>query len=285
MNIQMNTAATTMRELQKKIDTIANNIANVNTTGYKRQGVSFSDALVQSMEKQAGPNEIGRQTQNGLRIGAGAIISQTTTKSGQGSILETNRPFDFMLQGETVYFRVSTDAAGGENTYYTRDGSFHLRPTADPGQLNLVTSSGRFVLDSNDRPIVMDDDVASVTMGGDGRVIVTYKDPTKAPTEFQFSIAEITRPDLLERAGGNLFTLSGDEVEHISDGSIRLFEFGDGEQSSTAVGIRQGVLEISNVDLTEEMTELIATQRLLQSQGRAISFADDMMGLVNNMRG
>ncbi|MCD8510249.1 MAG: flagellar hook-basal body protein [Bacillus sp. (in: Bacteria)] len=284
MNIQMNTAATTMRELQKKIDTIANNIANVNTTGYKRQGVSFSDALVQSMEKQAGNNETGRQTPNGLRIGNGAVITQITTNNRQGNILETNRPLDFMLQGETVFFRVSSNATGGENTYYTRDGSFQLRPTDDPSQLYLVTTSGQYVLDSNGQPIVIDDDFSDVTMGGDGSVIVTYKDPAKASTEFQFSIAEITRTDLLERAGSNLYTLSGDEAVHITNGFLRLVELGDPEQSST-IGIRQGSLEISNVDLTEEMTELIATQRLLQSQGRAISFADDMMGLVNNMRG
>lgn len=279
MNIQMNSAASSMRELQKKIDTIANNISNVNTTGYKRQEANFADALVQSFEKQAGPLEAGRQTSNGIRIGAGATVSQIALRTNQGSAVQTGRELDFMITGENGYFRVESEG----NTYYTKNGSFQLTPDAAGNQLNLVTSGGEAVLGANNQPITIDSDYDKITVNENGTLEVTYKTAGKPADTYQLSIAEINRPDLLQKTGGNLYELPGTEAEQVANGTLQVLNLADGNDGSIRVG--QGALEMSNVDLTTEMTELIATQRLLQSQSKAISFADDMRGLVNTIRG
>lgn len=280
MSIQMNTASTSMRELQKKIDIIANNISNVNTTGYKRHEAIFSDALVQSIERQAGPqHEIGRLSPNGLRIGAGVTVSQTALRTEQGAILTTDRPLDFMIHGNAGYFRIASEG----NTYYTKDGSFQVEPIPNSNQVNLVTSSGDSVLGSNNQPISFDSDYDNIKISNNGTLEVSYKDPAKQPTQYQLSIAEINRPNLLEKIGANRYRLPGTEAEQLANDTLQVVNLA--EQNDESMRIIQGALEMSNVDLTEEMAELIATQRLFQSQGRAISFADNMMGLVNTIRG
>ncbi|WP_311195599.1 flagellar hook-basal body protein [Planococcus sp. 107-1] len=280
MNIQMNSAATSMRELQKKVDVIANNISNVNTNGYKRQEANFSDTLVQSITRQAGANnEIGRVTPNGLRVGSGVRVTQTSLRNEQGSIQQTDRPLDFSIQGDSAFFRVASEG----KTFYTKDGSFQVQPVLNSNQVNLVTSNGDAVLDSNNNPISFDNDFASIKADQNGNLQVTYKDAGKQPTQIQLSIADINRPNLLEKVGGNRYQLPGTEAEQVANGTLQVVDLS--QQNNKNFRINQGSLETSNVDLTEEMTELIATQRLIQSQGKAISFADDMMGLVNTIRG
>lgn len=276
----MNTASNTMGELQKKIDSIANNIANVNTNGYKRQEASFSDALVQSIEKQVGPqNEIGRITPYGLRIGTGAILSQTATRNEQGAIRQTDRPLDFMIQGESAYFRVASEG----NTFYTKDGSFQVQPVLNSNQVSLVTANGDAVLGADNQPIVFDNDYDSIQLTGNGTLEISYKDPAKQAAEIQLGIAQINRPNSLEKIGDNLLRLTGTEAEQLANGNLELIDLS--QQNDGSISIKQGALEASNVELADEMTELIATQRLFQSQGRAISYADDMMGLVNTIKG
>ncbi|WP_053360843.1 flagellar hook-basal body protein [Bacillus sp. FJAT-27251] len=280
MSIQFHSAATTMRELQKKVDTIANNISNVNTTGYKRREASFSDTLVHSIERQAGPqHELGRNTPLGLRVGSGAKMAQTILRSEQGSVLKTDRPLDFMIEGSSGFFRV--DAGGG--VQYTRDGSFQLQPVLNSGQVRLTTSSGNSVLGNNNLPIIFDGDYDTIKADANGTIQVTFKDSAKPAAEFQLSVARVNRPGILEKTGSNLFQLPGDEAEQIASGTLQVINLAQGNDGS--ITVKQGALEASNVDMGEEMTELVATQRLIQSQGRAISFGDDMMGLVNTIRG
>lgn len=269
-----------MSELQKKIDVIGNNIANVNTTGYKRQEASFSDALVQSIEKQVGPqNEIGRTTPFGLRIGAGAILSQTAVRNEQGSLRQTDRSLDFTIQGESAYFRVASEG----NPFYTKDGSFHVQPVGNSTQMSLVTASGDAVLSANNQPIVFDADYDKIQLDENGSLQISYRDATKPPTKVQLGIAQINRQNSLEKVGDNRFRLIGTQVEQLASGNLQLLDLSQVNEAN--VRIQQGALEMSNVDLADEMTELISTQRLFQSQGRAISYADDMMGLVNTIKG
>lgn len=280
MNIQMNSAATSMRELQKKVDVIANNISNINTNGYKRQEVNFSDTLVQSIMRQAGAdNEIGRVTPNGLRVGSGVHISQTSLRNEQGSIKQTDRPLDFSIQGSSAFFRV---VSGGKISY-TKDGSFQVQPVLNSNQVNLVTANGDAVLDRNNNPISFDNDFADIKANQNGTLEITYKDAAKPSTQIQLSIANINRPNLLEKIGGNLYQLPGTEEQQAANGTLQVLDLS--QQNNNGIRVNQGSLEMSNVDLSEEMSELIATQRLIQSQGKAISFADDMMGLVNTIRG
>lgn len=269
MNIQMNTASSTMRELQKKIDSIANNVANVNTHGYKKQEANFSDALLYSVTKQAGTaNEIGRSTPNGLRIGGGALVSEGITRHSQGSLQETGRELDFALQSPNTYFRI----ANGEENYYTRNGSFQAEAIPGSDRLALTTASGDSVLDANGQPITIGAGYREMSLGTDGVVTVSY-DNQPAET-FQLGTAKVNRPALFEKDGDNRYRLPGTQAEQTAAGVLELID----------VPMTHRFLETSNVDMTAEMTELIATQRLFQSQGRAISYADDMMGLVNTMK-
>lgn len=272
----MLTASSTMRELQKKVDIIANNISNVNTIGYKKQEANFSDTLVYSIRNQIGNSaDIGRMTPNGIRIGTGAKLNQTNLRTEQGSIQQTNRELDFMITGENGFFRVASEG----KTYYTRDGSFQLQPVLNSNRVNLVTSSGESVLDRNNVPISFDGDYEKISVNAQGNLEVSFKDPAKQPVQFQLSIAEIHNPNLLEKVGGNKYQLQGEEVDLIANGTLTV------DPQNSSFSIKQGALEMSNVNITDEMTELITTQRLLQSQSRAISYADDMLGLVNSMRG
>jgi len=235
---------------------------------------------VQSIEKQVGPqNEIGRITPYGLRIGTGAILSQTATRNEQGSIRQTDRPLDFMIQGESAYFRVASE----DNIFYTKDGSFQVEPVLNSNQVSLVTANGEAVLGADNQPIVFDNDYDSIQLTGSGTLEISYKDPGKPVTEIPLGIAQINRPNSLEKVGGNLFRLTGTEAEQLANGNLQLIDLS--QQNDGSISIKQGALEASNVELTDEMTELIATQRLFQSQGRAISYADDMMGLVNTIKG
>lgn len=280
MNIQMNTAGNSMRELQKKVDVIANNISNVNTNGFKRHEANFSDTLVRSITRQAGAeNEIGRSTPNGLRIGSGVKVAETSLRNEQGSLKQTGRDLDFNIQGSNGFFRVASEG----NVFYTRDGSFQAQPVLNSNQVNLVTSNGDAVLDINNNPISFDSDYSAIKVNENGLLEISYKTPGKPADEIQLSIADISRPNLLEKAGGNRYQLPGTEGEQIANGTLNLVDLS--QQNNGTIRIGQGALEMSNVDLTEEMTELISTQRLIQSQGKAISFADDMMGLVNTIRG
>lgn len=280
MNIQMNTAANSMRELQKKVDVIANNISNVNTNGYKRQEANFSDTLVQSITKQAGAEyEIGRVTPNGLRIGSGVKIAETSLRSEQGAVQQTGRDLDFILQGSTGFFRVASEG----KIFYTKDGSFQAQPVLNSNRVNLVTANGDAVLDINNNPISFDSDYSGIKVSENGTLEISYKSPGKPADQIQLSIADISRPNLLEKAGSNRYQLPGTEGDQIGNGTLRIVDLS--QQNNGSIRIGQGALEMSNVDLSEEMTELISTQRLIQSQGRAISFADDMMGLVNTIKG
>ena len=138
MNIQMNAASSSMRELQKKIDMIANNVANVNTTGYKKQEANFADTPPHSVNKQAGPaNDIGRSTPNGLRIGGGTLLSDGITRHSLGQMQETGRELDFAIDSPNSYFRTSNE----EGIYYTRNGSFQAEPIPGSGRLALVTAT------------------------------------------------------------------------------------------------------------------------------------------------
>lgn len=291
MNIQMITATTTMRELQKKVDTISNNIANMNTVGFKSSGSTFHDLLTQNIKNQPhAQKEIGRETPYGLRVGHGAKLGQTTMRFGQGTIQETGRPLDLMIEGETGWFRTSrewVDAEGNPRaeTSYTRSGAFNLQPNPNnPDQLQLVTPQGHAVLDNLGLPVSFDSDFEHMEIDSAGTVRVSYQGVNQQDL-FQLSLAQIHRPDLLEAMGENRFRLTGDDQQLIDEGIITLIDLNELDASERPFSIRQGALELSNVDLTHETTELMVAQRLMQFQARSLSIADDMMGIANSIRG
>lgn len=291
MNIQMITATTTMSQLQKRVDMISNNIANMNTVGYKRRETTFQDVLTQNIKNQPhAQKEIGRETPYGLRVGHGAKLGQTTLRYGQGAVQETGRSLDLMIEGDTGWFRTLREWVDSEGnpiteTSYTRSGAFHLQPNPNnAGQVQLVTPQGYAVLDNLDLPISFDSDFEHMEIDAQGRVLVSYQGYDQ-PQTFQLSLAQIHRPDLLESMGENRFRLTGDDQQLIDEGIITLIDLNELNANERPFAIRQGALEMSNVDLSHEMTELMVAQRLMQFQARSISIADDMMGIANSIRG
>ncbi|MDO6656357.1 flagellar hook-basal body protein [Anaerobacillus sp. 1_MG-2023] len=264
MNIQMATASSSLSQTQKKIDTIANNIANVNTAGYKSREATFQNLLTQTYANQTGEaTEPGRETPENLRVGFGSKIGLTTLRNEQGSAQETGRDLDVMLEGENVYFRTQN----GDSIHYTRDGSFELQN--QNGTLSLVNSSGNPILDTSGNAITFNSDPAKLAISDTGEIVAT--DATGNEQTYQLSIVKINRPEALTNVGGNEFSLQDNE---------QLELVAPGEEFKT----RQGFLEMSNVDLANETTEMISTQRLLQFQSQAIKMADEMMGLANTIK-
>lgn len=282
MNRTMMTAANTLNQLQSKIDQISNNIANVDTTAYKKTQTSFNDLLTQSFDNQ--PNESkekGRLTTPGLRQGTGAMLSQSQLVLSQGAIKTTDRNLDAALTKEDQFFTVSVQDGKGVNTRLTRDGAFYLSPNAnDPDQMMLVTSAGHQVLDENGDPILIDGNITDIKISEDG--VLTVNTEEYGSESFGLGIVSVTKPQFLDRLGGNLLGLPENiDGLDVSVDDIMTALTGD---SRNQIAVRQGALESSNVDLSKEMSDLINVQRSYQFQSRSITMADQMNGLINGIR-
>ncbi|MCK1994509.1 flagellar hook-basal body protein [Peribacillus muralis] len=282
MNRTMMTATNTLNQLQSKIDQISNNIANVDTTAYKKTQTSFNDLLTQSFNNQ--PNESkekGRLTAPGIRQGTGAMLSQSQLVLSQGAIKTTDRNLDTALTKEDQFFTVSVQDSKGSNTRLTRDGAFYLSPNANnPDQMMLVTSAGHQVLDEKGNPILIDGNITNMKISDNG--VLTVDTEEYGSESFGLGIVSVKKPQFLDRLGGKLLGLP----ENINNLGVTVDDImtsliGD---SRDQIAVRQGALESSNVDLSKEMSDLINVQRSYQFQSRSITMADQMGGLINGIR-
>ena len=279
MSRMMITASNTMGQLQKKLDTVSNNIANSETTGYKQKQAYFSDLLTQEFNNQERvEKEKGRLTPNGIRVGVGAAMSQSKLNTEVGTIIKTGRDLDVALNKENLYFWVRVQNGANAETRYTRDGAFYLSPAGD--QLQLVTSEGHAVLDEENEKILIGEDMKKITFEPDGRIRVVYQN-NRAET-IDLAIISVEKPQFLEKVSDNTFTLPNNMAQlGVTENEIYTPLTG---ALRNQVSLTGGALEQSNVDLSAEMTELIQVQRQYQFQSRAVSMADQMMGLVNGIR-
>ena len=279
MNRTMLTAANTLGQLQTQMDMISHNMANVETTGYKRSQSSFNDLLTQQFTNQPSETkEIGRQTAIGIRQGTGAKISQAQLVLAQGSLKTTERDLDAALTKEDQFFMVNVQDGNGSKVRLTRDGAFYLSPSqGNPNQMMLVTSAGNQVLDETGAPIAINGSVTDLKISENG--VLTAGTEANGEQSFQLGIVSVQKPQFLERLGGNLLGLS--ENAGAAETDIMTALTGD---SRREVSLKQGTLESSNVDLSKEMTDLITAQRQYQFQSRAITMADQMGGLINGIR-
>lgn len=277
MNRAMLTASVTMGQLQKKIDTIGQNLANTNTNGFKKRETSFNDLLFQQINNQAHEdNEIGRRTPNGIRLGTGAKLSETNLRMEQGSIKVTDRTLDVALKRPNEFFQVMTAENGQFLPRYTRDGAFYLSPEGD-GTNALVTATGDYVLDGEGNPIYLPEDYKSLTFTETGEIVVTYPDNTTESLG-ELQLIRVMRPQLLLSAGDNQYVLPNLEELNLTEEEV--FESVAGQAGS----VQQGTLEMSNVDIATEMTELMIAQRSYQFNAKSISIADQMAGLITSLR-
>lgn len=275
MNRTMITATNTLAQLQKQMDIISNNMANVDTNGYKRREATFTDLLVQEFNNQERANkEVNRLTPNGIRQGTGAKLGQAQLVMTQGALKQTDRSLDTAFTKEGQLFKVLVQTNGVNEVQYTRNGALYLSPLSDT-EVMLVNGDGLPVLDENNNPITINGEAKDYNINANGQLTVTK---TAGATEvFNLGVVRVNKPQFLEQRGGNLLGLPAnvaqDEVLTELNGGLR-----------AEISLQQGALEQSNVDLSKEMTELINVQRAYQFQSRSVTLADQMMGLVNGIR-
>lgn len=275
----MLTATNSLNQVQKQIDTISNNIANVNTTGYKAKEARFSEMLYQEYFNTR-KDTAARLTPEGIRYGVGARVSQIQTNNAQGSLKTTDRDLDFAFTKERQYFNILMPSENGEiNMVFSRQGNFYVSPINDE-QVMLVTAEGYAVADSDGNPIVFNDDVKSFSLRENGSLVVTYNDDTEET--FQLGVTEIQLPQVMEAVSGPYIALPANFAElGYDENDILTNLVGMGREN---IGLENQKLEMSNVNLSKEMTNLIQAQRNYQFNARAITIADQMMGLINGIR-
>ncbi len=276
MSRSMIQAAVTMGQLQQKLDTIGHNLANSQTTGYKSRQAEFSSLLFQQIENLNHPaNGTGRLTPDGIRIGSGARMGAINSNMNAGNIVTTDRMLDTALLRENYFYQIQVTENNVTEIRYTRDGAFYLSPINDNGDLMLVTKDGHPVLGANG-PIVIEPGFDSIQIQDNGQIVVSRNGQTE--TAGSLSVVEITRPRILEAAGNNMFRLP--------DLAALGYAFGEIVQAPANIDgmLKSGALEQSNVDIAEQMSELILTQRSYQFNARTISTSDQMMGLINQLR-
>jgi flagellar basal-body rod protein FlgG len=255
-------AATGMSAQEQNLEVIANNIANINTTGFKRSRAEFTDLIYQS-ERLMGVSSRGRDATvpEGAQIGLGVRTAAIRSVQLQGALTSTGNSFDLAINGRG-WFQVSTPA--GE-TVYTRDGAFNTNAT---GQ--LVTSDGYQVSPA----VLVPANATSVTVSQTGLVTATIPGQSTPQTLGQLTIANFVNEAGLQPLGGNLFQQTAASGQPNA-----------GVPGDTAFGvIQQGYLEASNVDPVSEITNLISAQRAYEMNSKVIQAADQMSGTISNLR-
>lgn len=256
-------AASGMKTQQTQMDVIANNLANVNTTGNKKQRAEFQDLIYQNMRDAGAASGADNTYPTGLQIGLGSRLAATNRIFTQGNLQETGNPTDISIEGEGFFQILMPDGS----TAYTRDGSFKL-----DSERNLVTSDGYPLLEN----ITLDANAPSdtIVISGDGQVSDKVAGQTNSNLVGQIQLARFVNPSGLTAIGKNLFVVSDASGEPIVNNPGT-----DG--TGTLV---QGTLEMSNVQVVEEMVNMIVSQRAYESDSKAITTSDSMLEIANGLK-
>lgn len=264
--IALQSAASGLNALNTRLDVIANNLANANTTGYKASRANFQDLLYVERAQPGVENANGDQRPTGLYVGLGVKVSGTQVQFSQGSPISTDNRLDLMIEG-AGFFRVAVDDELGGGIAYTRAGNFTLN---SDGDIVLANSQGRR-LEPN---IQLDEDVLQIEVDRNGRVFVLRPGQTELEEVGQIETATFINPAGLRQVGENLFVESAASGPPVA-----------GEPGTEARGaIQQGLLESSNVDPTRELIDLIRTQRSFELNSQAIRAADDALQAIGQLR-
>ncbi|MCR5849007.1 MAG: flagellar hook-basal body protein [Lachnospiraceae bacterium] len=265
------TAATGMIAQQNNVDTIANNLANVNTIGYKTEVAEFKSLLYQDIQAKTTSGN-GATKPVGAQVGLGVRNSSVTSRFSQGSFYESTNELSFAVSGDG-FFSVKGQDGG---TYYTRNGDFHLATYAN-NRLALTNSDGDMVLDSSGKEIILDSNIISsnIIVTADGELC--YPDENNNPKSLGYTIGlwQFNNPSGLEKVGGTSFAATGASGPAMNEATT------NGLVKSK---MRQGYLEGSNVQVADEMVNLIVAQRAYELNSKAIQATDEMMGQANSLR-
>ncbi|WP_242057548.1 flagellar hook-basal body protein [Halobacillus yeomjeoni] len=272
INRSMIQAAVTMGQLQSKLDLIGHNLSNSSTTGYKSRSADFSSLLFQQIDNLSHDQaKKGRMTPDGIRVGTGARLGHTNLNLNQGSIQQTGRALDVAIMNENQLFSIRVPGNDGDDIHYTRAGNFYMNPNGE-GQVMLTDSEGLPVLDEDGENILINEGFSDIHIQQDGAIVVTRGGDRSV--EGQLGVLSAVRPRMLEAVGDNRFKIpDGIEQEGIIEGVPQ-----------ADIQLQSKALESSNVDLSQQMTEMMMAQRAYQFNAKSISTGDQMMGLVNQLR-
>ena len=255
----LRTAALGMSAQQTSVDNTANNLANANTTGFKKARVAFQDLLYQRVRAAGGEGEGAPPAT--LQMGHGAIAVATVGTFTQGGLTETGNALDLAINGDGFFPIQMPD---GSRTY-TRDGAFGL--TAD----GLIVTASGFALEPG---IEVPPDALSVEIRGDGTVFAALPGETESVELGQVELARFQNPAGLRALGGNLFSATEASGEAIA-----------GPPAEDGLGsLHQGFLEASNVDVVQEMVELIASQRAYELNSKMVQASEEMLQIANSVK-
>ena len=257
MDASMWVAKTGLDAQQTRMNVISNNLANVNTTGFKRDRAVFEDLLYQNIRQAGGQTSTSTQAPTGLMLGTGVRIVATEKLNVQGNMINSQNPLDVAISGEGHFQVTQPDGT----TAYTRDGGFKVSAT---GQ--LVTSSGSPLSPA----LTIPPNASTITIGRDGTVSVELNTGGQAVLG-QIQIARFLNPAGLMAAGQNLMK------ETPASGAPQVLQPG----VNGAGNLMQGTLEASNVNVVEEMVNMIETQRAYEINSKAISAVDGMLKYIN----
>ncbi len=254
------TAASGMEAQQLNIDTIAHNLANINTTGYKQRRAQFQDLLYQDIRTAGSASTANTDVPTGLQVGLGTKPVATEILFGQGDFSSTNNPLDMVIQGNG-FFQIRQ--VNGQIAY-TRNGQFHLNKDG-----NLVTSDGDLLEPQITIPI----DKVSAYVGSDGTVSVLQAGQTDAQKIGQIQLALFPNPAGLQNLGKSLFVPTQSSGQPVT-----------GTPGENGLGtLLSGYSEQSNVSVVEEMVNMIISQRAYEANSKVIRTADDMFTQANNV--
>ncbi len=258
-----------MKGFQTKLDVIGNNIANVSTVGFKKGRVTFQDMMSQTTSNAQGPIDNSRGGINAQQVGTGSILGTIDNVHTQGHRETTDIPLDLQLQGDGMF--VVQREGEGEDAHYTRAGNFGLD---DDGY--IVNADGYYLRDTNLERIEIPSDAKSFSIGTDGKVTYVKEGADEAEESNVFIAVQLfSNPGGLEKVGNSLYqdTPNAGKDDEVST-----------PDSDGAASIVSGALEMSNVDLSQEFTEMITAQRGFQANTRIITTSDEILQELVNLK-
>jgi flagellar basal-body rod protein FlgG len=258
----LSTAATGMAAQQLNVETISNNIANMNTVGFKRQRAEFQDLLYQNVERMGSQSsDAGTIVPTGIQVGSGVQTGAVYRIRDQGSLTQTGNQLDLAINGRGM-FQIQLPTG---DTAYTRAGNFSVNDTGD-----VVTSDGYTVLPK----ITIPQNATAVTISKTGQVQATIAGQVQPQVVGQMQLATFFNEAGLEATGGNLFLQTG------ASGSPQIGKPGDIGYGS----LQQGYVEASNVDAVTEITNLITAQRAYEMNSKVVNAADQMLSTTSQLK-
>ena len=255
-------ASTGMQAQQTNVEVISNNIANMNTTGYKRQRVEFQDLLYQNLRRVGSTSsDTGTVVPSGAQVGLGVKTAAVYRINEQGNLQQTSNKFDLAIRGNG-FLQVTLPSG---DTAYTRDGTLALSPEG-----TIVTADGYVVQPG----ITVPRNATDVTINANGEVLATIAGQVAPQNVGQMQLALFANNAGLDASGGNLFLATS------ASGSAQA-----GAPGAPGFGsVMQGFVETSNVNVVSEMTNLISAQRAYEMNSKVITASDEMMSTVSKLR-